>query len=181
MNDSLYSVVREGETDELKHYGVLGMRWGIRHDRRVKYAKNRYKTIRKDTKRQKGITVAEKKKRIAVAKEDYMQERENAANRLYSLNSKKMNRTVARDSVGKTLAKTYLLGSAGAMQYDRSRANGHGRVVSGLAGLGYNAASQYTGRAIDNAEYLAQRSARKKKKGQKYTLYEKTVKGLSRD
>lgn len=109
-----YAVERTGSSDTLEHFGVLGMRWGVRHDRRVKMAKARFKTDRKAINKDKSLSKTQKTRKIAASREQWMKEREKAANRLYSLNSKAANRKIARESTGKTLAKVALMGSAGA-------------------------------------------------------------------
>lgn len=130
-----YAVERTGSSDTLEHFGVLGMRWGVRHDRRVKMAKARFKTDRKAINRDKSLSKTQKTRKIAASREQWMKERERAANRLYSLNSKAANRKIARESTGKTLAKVALMGSAGAAQYNRSRAKGGSRVGSAAKGV----------------------------------------------
>ena len=127
-----YAVVREGES--LQHFGVLGMRWGIRHDRRVKAAKATYRTNRRAINKNKSLSKEQKQKKIAASREEWMKERENAANRLYSLNGKAMNKKIARQSSGKTLAKSMLMGSAGAAAYDKMRVSGGGRLGSAVKG-----------------------------------------------
>lgn len=159
---SYYAVERTGEY--LEHYGVLGMRWGIRHDRRVKYAKKRYKTIKKETKKDRTLSDDQKSRKINSAREDWMNEREKAANRLYTFNSKEANRKIAREGSAKALAKTSLMGSYGALAYNRARAAGHGRLTSGLIGEAMGTLDNMTYGAGSTAEYVAQRTARKKKK-----------------
>lgn len=149
-----YAVERTGEY--LEHYGVLGMRWGIRHDRRVKYAKSRYKTVKKQMKKDRNLSDDQKARKVGKAREDWMQEREAAANRLYTLNSKGVNRKLARQSSAKTLAKTGLMGSYGALTYDRLRDKGVNKLASGVA-------DNYLYNAPGTAEYFYQRRLRKKK------------------
>ena len=162
-----YAVVREG--DSLQHFGVLGMRWGVRHDRRVKAAKAMYKTNRKAINKDKSLSKGQKQKKIAASREQWMKERENAANRLYSLNSKGLNRKIARDSSAKTLAKVSLMGSKGAALYNSRRGKGHSRLSSGLAGVAKNAIDNtpYLGFATDVASwtyYNKNKQARKKRR-----------------
>ena len=48
------------EQDYLAHYGVLGMRWGVRHDRRKAYAKATKKKDRLNAKAAKATAKAKK-------------------------------------------------------------------------------------------------------------------------
>jgi len=162
-----YAVVREG--DSLKHFGVLGMRWGVRHDRRVKAAKAMYKTNRKTINKDKSLSKGQKQRKIAASREEWMKERESAANRLYSLNSKGLNQKIARDSSAKTFAKVALMGSKGAAVYNSQRGKGRSRLRAGAAGMAKSMldATPYVGTATDiasNVYYLKNREARKKKR-----------------
>lgn len=153
-----YAVVREG--DSLKHYGVLGMRWGIRHDRRVQAAKAKYKTNRKVIKGDKSLSKDQKQRKIAASREQWMKERESAANRLYSLNSKEVNSRVARMSSRKAIGQSSLMGSYGALQYNRLRSKGHGRVSASLIGGYANRANNALLGIPSTKEYLRNRKAR---------------------
>lgn len=161
-----YAVVREG--DSLQHFGVLGMRWGVRHDRRVKAAKAMYKTNRKAINKDKSRFKGQKQRKIAASREEWMKERESAANRLYSLNSKGLNQKIARDSSAKTLAKVALMGSKGAALYNSRRGKGRSRLASGAAGMVKGAVdSSGLGLVTDvasNYYYLKNRRARKKQR-----------------
>lgn len=48
-------------TDELEHYGVIGMKWGVRKDPQTAYNKSGEKLKKLDTKVTKGTTKAQKK------------------------------------------------------------------------------------------------------------------------
>lgn len=153
MNGTYYAVVRSG--DSLSHFGVVGMRCGIRHDNRVKAAKRLYKTNRKEINRDKTLTKAQKQKKIAGSREQWMKEREKAANRLYSLNGKSMNSKIARQSVKKTVAKTALMGSGGSAIYDKMRATGSGRLKAGAFGVVGGNINRGLGRIPSLAYYAA--------------------------
>lgn len=157
-----YAVVREG--DSLQHYGVLGMRWGIRHDRRVRAAKAMYKTNRKAIKRDKSLSKDQKRKKIAASREQWMKERVASANRLYSKHDKATNERIARMSSRKTFAQASLLGSYGALKYNDSRAHGVKRFRSALRAGNANARDRASGWNLSEEEYWQNYNARKVKK-----------------
>lgn len=156
MNDiskAYYGALQSNHPNSLKHYGVLGMRWGVRHDKANKYAtktikrnaraakkrikearsaavdKTRTKEERKQVKQtyKKAIKGVNKQTKRAIAKSQL-----SAADRLYSMNSSSANRKVINEGRGKTALKTMLMGSYGALKYDQIRASGSGRVKTFL-------------------------------------------------
>ena len=162
-----YAVVRSGSEDTLEHFGVLGMRWGVRHDPKVLAAKKKYKTDKKEINRDKTLSEAQRRHKIAGSREEWMKQREEAANRLYPLNSKGLNQKVARDSSAKVAAKTALFGSKGAVVYNSMKGHGDSRAVSGLHAFGANVLSKagILGPAYEAASigyYLKNRKARKR-------------------
>ena len=168
----------EGESEELQHYGVLGMRWGVRHDKEYKAQKSKItNAYRKDLEKSQSLYKSERSKygrneadRRAEKRGDSAEaKRRNAinkakvdtANRLYSGNSKEANRRIQTRSTAKTLGISGLLGSYGALQYDRARAEGNSKgkaaVKGTLARLGDTALSN----AVGVTDYLQDRQARK--------------------
>jgi len=160
-----YGTIIGGES--LAHHGVIGMRWGIRHDRRVKSSKRGYKAKRKALKRNKSISKKQRRYRVKQAKGKWMNEREKAANRLYPLNSKGLNRKLARDTSANTLAKAAIFGDQGTVAYDSQRGRGRPRIVAATAGAATRAAVHVpvVGKGVTGASYayyFANRRARKK-------------------
>lgn len=118
------------EQDYLIHYGVLGMKWGVRKDRNYKYTSMRTKHL---TKKAAKAKAKGKKNAGEISKK--------------LRNSKKVDKNLLeyakKTSVGKALAQNILLGPGGAKSYQTMRANGFPReiaatsqVLSKVAGLG---------------------------------------------
>lgn len=180
------------QNDELCHYGVLGMKWGIRRARR-KEAKSNYKRatdkafakyeksindIEKSYKRGQNLSKKDQAREAAVekaykdsvnkAKAEYKQAKVDKsndlaiANKLYSKQSSEANARVVNDSMGKTLVKSYLMGSYGALKYNEARANkGSDRGSAAVEGVLYEIGNSLTYQALSTGKYLQNRFARK--------------------
>ena len=117
------------ESDELYHYGVLGMKWGI-HRAKKKGVEYSYKSH------------GQKKYEKKLAKLDKKGVSKETSN--YAKASKKLDMYKARDnnrvdyakrtSVGKSIAKQLIFGPFGAGNYNRMRSGGYGRIKSALIG-----------------------------------------------
>lgn len=148
---------RNPSNDELTHYGVLGMRWGVRHDRAYKTSRGNLKRKTKANKRaikgnlkaesrnikkNSNLTKADRRNQTKQLKADTRQALKKnkadskqagkdlkvaTANRLYPVNSNAVNRKVILEGKGKTFLKSALLGSYGALTYDQIRGSGNGK------------------------------------------------------
>lgn len=132
--------------DELKHYGVLGMRWGIRRSREVK-------GVKANKKKYKGNKEAYNK--------DMKVAREKAANRLYSKQNRTANKEIANMSTGQVLVRTALLGSFGSLKYSEAKGRGASTGKAVVEGILYNWGNNMSGTLLSNMQYLDNRAARK--------------------
>lgn len=116
--------------NELMHYGVLGMRWGVRKDKDSLFARKSSRTTRGLQKR-----LAKDEKREAAGKrKKYDTQKLHEALQKSQKFDKAVQERVSSMSKGKTAAQVFLMGSRGALRYNQLRTKGYGRVVSFLGG-----------------------------------------------
>lgn len=172
------------DNTNLQHYGVVGMKWGVRRARN-KQAKENYKkaedkafkayeksinSIEKGYKRGQNLSkkdyareaAAERKYQQAhkAAKQQYKSDKSKSndlkiANKLYSKNSKEMN-------MGEAVLKSLLMGSYGTMKYEKARSEGSGVASSAGKAVLKNAGNTYALGVPSLVEYMKNRRARKK-------------------
>ena len=102
------------DQDYLIHYGVLGMKWGVRKDKRYKYTSMRTKHLTKKLSKAK----AKGKKNVGKISEKLKTSKQTDKNLLAY---------AKKTSVGKAIAQDILLGPGGAKSYQTMRANGVSR------------------------------------------------------
>lgn len=138
---------------ELKHYGVVGMRWG--HRKAQKFA-NKAQRSRESAKEwdemaraaaAKGkIKKAEKYKSYASqdradAKMMEQRSKDTTKKHIELAGGKKTYDYVTKQKTGKVLTKSLLMGTYGAMKYDQVRSKGVSRGTSAVKGILYGAAN----------------------------------------
>lgn len=135
------------QENELKHYGVLGMKWGRRRQL------NRAAALRKRE--------GDSRSRRAIRNELRNDSRlRNKFARRYGVDSKTVQR-VDRQGIGKTAAKAFTLGSYGALKYDQSRARGNSRGESVLNTYGRSVGNSLTVGGLSAYDGAKSRSANK--------------------
>lgn len=122
--------------DELRHYGVLGMRWGVR---RANKNLNKAKRLRKEGKTEKAARI-EKKFNKKLKKHER-----------YSGGKKAINYT-RKESLGKSVVKSMLIGTYGTLRYNEARASGANRGQAAVRGVLYQIGNAYTGGLLSIAE-----------------------------
>ncbi len=185
-NGNIYS------EDELCHYGVVGMKWGIRrrrrqdakaayrkrtdrafsaYEREIAKIEKSYKIGQNLSKKDQAREAAAEKRyadEVAKAKADYKKAKNDKskdvaiANKLYSKQNKQANEAVANMSTGKALAQSFLLGSYGALKYNEAKGRGASTGKAVVNGMLYQMGDSATGGVVSSVQYLDNRFARKK-------------------
>lgn len=153
----------------LAHYGVLGMRWGVKRAAKKSgaYSKTNQQTKQKikEIKKTKGVSRAEKKQMIKKAKENLKKQRKEidikVANKQYSKNSAEANKRIMSLSSGEALAQTWLLTGYGAVNYNRTKAAGYSSGVAITSGVLSAIGNTFLGGYPSIAAYMNNREARK--------------------
>lgn len=149
--------------EELKHYGVLGMKWGISRSKEVRGVKKAYKKQKRDIRYNRAHEYDKKyeiknKQVDSQYKKDLAAAKEKAADRLFRDGDSDRNHRIANMNLGKALLQSFLMGSYGAKKYNQYRSKDQGRLESGVKGWlwgGANAISYQIPTSVSNGRFAA--------------------------
>jgi hypothetical protein len=147
---------------ELKHYGVLGMKWGISRSKEVRGVKKAYKNQKRDIRYNRAHEYDKyetKNKQVdSQYKKDLAAAKEKAADRLFRDGDSARNHRIANMNLGKALLQSFLMGSYGAKKYNTYRSKDQGRLKSGVKGWlwgGANAIGYQIPTSVSNGRFAA--------------------------
>lgn len=155
----------EQRNNELMHYGVMGMKWGVRRAN-----KNASKAASSTAKAKQYRTEGNTKEATKYSKK--AQKYNNRSKGWTKIakgiagDDKTYNR-VKNTSTGKAVAQSMLLGSYGALKYNQSRAKGRSRGASAVVGRAYNTLNDATYglvSGVDNYHGIKKQYNKKRKK-----------------
>lgn len=153
------------EQDCLKHYGVLGMKWGVH---RAKVNATKAKNLRdkqslkewdeianykKSKGNMRGYQKAKQAKRSQLEKAQKFENKAKAIRKKHETRSgKKTVSKVEKMSTGKALAQSMVFGTYGALKYNQARAKGYNRGKAAAGGLLGKIGNNFTGGILSIVE-----------------------------
>lgn len=127
--------------NELMHYGVLGMKWGVHRSRtHAKMAKKLHSMATKEKKngnKEKANTIERISKMHNQRSEQLIKKHKDLAGEAFD--------RVKNQRLGKTVAQSIMFGTYGALKYNQAMAKDNGKAKSVVNGLLYGTLNNMTG------------------------------------
>ena len=124
-----YIITRDDNHDKLEHYGVLGMKWGQR--------RARVNAMKSKKASQKGDIEGAKKYKAKAEKIKAKHTKRAGGKEAYNY--------TAKESLGKSVVKSYLMGTYGTVRYNEARAKGESRGRAAVNGVLHMIGNLFTG------------------------------------
>lgn len=139
----MYYIAKDNDDEELRHYGVIGMRWGVRHKKKYKTAKIKAKQSRNKS-LSKTVDRSERKRIKKKYKKALEDARVEVAQRYSSKTNKDVVEQIVRQSTGKTIAKELIFGNYGSVVYQDIKHRTNDRVAATGASVAFGILNRAT-------------------------------------
>lgn len=159
-----YTEMSPHSDNYLQHYGVVGMKWGVRRANKFATKARIARDSAKEWDEMASAAAAKGKTKRAAKYKQYAADDRADANAL-DAKSKQIQKTheqraggkksldySTKESTGKTIAKSLAMGSYGAMKYNEARTKGTNRVKSLAEGMIYGTANRATAGVVGMVE-----------------------------
>lgn len=142
----------------LQHYGVIGMKWGVKRGKRIE---SQAAATRKKAQAAKSAGKMSKYEKLSSKASKQQAHANKIAKKHNALAGKKQMDYAANQSWGKTIVKTALMGSYGTLKYNQLRTHGVSKGKAAVAGMLSGSINRMSGGIVSVAEPRATAAAKK--------------------